>query len=91
MSKTDEHYTRLMGSKAYDKPCLICGATHRDPTGQDPCIKDLPGVLHACCGHGYEEGYVAFENGTHMKGQFTREPQLQRARYLELNKQWIDT
>jgi len=34
-----------------------------DENGHDPCIKDLPGVRFACCGHGVGEGYIFFEDG----------------------------
>lgn len=35
------------------RECRLC---HKMPTaqGQDPCIACLPGVAHACCGHGVE-------------------------------------
>lgn len=36
---------------------------------QDPCIRDLPGVRFACCGHGglgNQEGYLLFENGVRL-------------------------
>ncbi|MBF4469170.1 MAG: hypothetical protein ISP01_07165 [Methanobrevibacter arboriphilus] len=29
----------------------------------DNCIGRLPGVKHACCGHGVKQGYIIFENG----------------------------
>lgn len=29
----------------------------------DPCLKDLPGVMNACCGHGSGLGYIQFING----------------------------
>jgi hypothetical protein len=43
------------------RPCRRC---HLPPTikGHDPCIADLPGVRFACCGHGFQEGYVMFED-----------------------------
>ena len=49
--------------------CPKCGLL---PTkdGHDPCIANLPGVLFACCGHGVEEGYVWFENGVRVGGNF---------------------
>jgi len=33
-------------------------------TTPDPCLGLLPGVYAGCCGHGDEEGYLYFENGT---------------------------
>ena len=31
--------------------------------GHDPCIPNLKGVKHACCGHGKHPGKVILENG----------------------------
>lgn len=44
------------------RPCPRCG---RLPTaeGYDACLNHIPGVIHACCGHGIERGYVVKENG----------------------------
>ena len=42
----------------------------RTPEGHDPCIANLPGVVFACCGHGVKEGYVCFESGTIIRGDF---------------------
>jgi len=36
----------------------------------DPCISRLPGVAYACCGHGVERGYVKFETGLILRGNF---------------------
>ena len=49
--------------------CIKCGLF---PTseGHDPCIKNLPGVIAACCGHGTTSGYVSFENGLVIRGDF---------------------
>lgn len=43
-----------------NRPCARCG---RPPTrdGHDACLGEIPGVLHACCGHGMEEPYVIKE------------------------------
>lgn len=35
----------------------------------DPCLGRLPGVVFACCGHGKNNGYVYFENGTIIRFQ----------------------
>lgn len=41
-------------------PCPKC---HKlpGPSGHDPCIDQLEGVEFACCGHGVEKPYVAFD------------------------------
>lgn len=54
--------------------CNDCGQTVT--RGQpDPCLGHLPGVRFACCGHGEDHGYIAFENGVvvrpHRRGQLT--------------------
>ena len=48
---------RCKESKEKDKP--------------DKCIKMLPGVSNACCGHG-NIGYITFENGVTIRGKFWR-------------------
>jgi hypothetical protein len=49
--------------------CVKCGLK-RTAAGHDPCIANLPGVRHACCGHGVHSGYIYFENGILINGQF---------------------
>lgn len=58
-------------------PCGLCGK-HEAENGHDPCIANLPGVAFACCGHGVEEGYVKFENGLILRGQFDHVAALKR-------------
>jgi len=55
-----------------DLACTRCGHC---PTakGHDWCIRNLPGVRYACCGHGEEDGYIMFTNGVTIKGPFTVE------------------
>lgn len=52
-----------------DLTCTRCG---HSPTkrGHDWCIRNLPGVKHACCGHGEEDGYIMFTNGVTIRGPF---------------------
>ena len=49
-----------------------CPRCKKLPTkkGHDQCISDLPGVEFACCGHGVEEGYIKFKDGTCISGNF---------------------
>lgn len=51
---------------------LVCPKCDKNPTpeGHDPCIANLPGVDFACCGHGVKDGYVKFNNGIILKGEF---------------------
>lgn len=51
-------------------PCVACGAAGPTSEGHDPCIANLPGVDFACCGHGKQPGYIAFANGTVIRGDF---------------------
>jgi hypothetical protein len=48
-----------------ERPCPKCGLTAQcEPDGRygpDPCLGYLPGVIGACCGHGFiEDTYVRF-------------------------------
>jgi hypothetical protein len=54
-------------------PCFVCGGTPapglEPPDGPDPCLGWLPGVTHACCGHGgARTAYVAFAGGGYATG-----------------------
>ena len=65
-------WTEAWDAARNDEPprsCVKCGkrATRK---GHDPCIANLPGVNHACCGHGTKEAYVVFENGMRIEGKF---------------------
>lgn len=45
---------------------MICKRCKRRPTseGHDGCIGKLPGVRHACCGHGVvKEAYIEWKDG----------------------------
>lgn len=69
--KSDWRYTDT-NERIDDVPprsCLKCGM-NQTADGHDPCIANLPGVEHACCGHGVDEGYIKFENGTVLRGTF---------------------
>lgn len=56
-------------------PPRKCPKCNQYPTedGHDPCIKNLPGVKYACCGHGIQEGYVMFEDRRVIRGNFNVE------------------
>lgn len=54
-----------------ERRCPLCGEMPT-PEGHDPCIANLPGVTAACCGHGVEPGYVTFETGHRIRGEFDR-------------------
>lgn len=62
-----------------EKPCIKCG---KMPTsdGHDACLGTLPGVIAACCGHGVKEGYILFENGISLSGNFKIEISLDEAK-----------
>jgi hypothetical protein len=41
------------------RACVKCGC-QPTPDGHDACLGTLPGVIHACCGHGVEKPYAIF-------------------------------
>ena len=46
-----------------------------EPKGPDPCLGILPGVAHACCGHGdRRKAYVKFQNGLTIYGWVFEKP-----------------
>ena len=57
-----------VGETYADRPCKKC----LRPFGKDdhdPCIKNLPGVSNACCGHGDDtQSYIQFRNGVTVRG-----------------------
>lgn len=45
-----------------ERPCKKCNKIA--VSDFDPCLGLLPGVKHACCGHGIKnEAYIIFNNG----------------------------
>lgn len=52
-----------------ERPCKKCG---KFPTKEDhdACLKTLPNLMNACCGHGRdEEAYVQYWDGKVISGQ----------------------
>lgn len=43
-----------------------------DKNGNDACLGNLTGVKNACCGHGVEDGYIQFLNGTTIRFKLTK-------------------
>lgn len=44
----------------------------------DPCLGTLPGVAHACCGHGDpDKAYILFKNGVKVTGFKVERPDLE--------------
>lgn len=59
----------LVESAWKDRPCGHCGEKST-PDGHDECIRNLPNVRNACCGHGDPgDVYVQFDSGQHIQGQ----------------------
>lgn len=62
-SGTDE----LVKNGYEEKPCGKCNKKIEE---HDPCIKNLIGVINACCGHGeYRCAYLQFENLSIVRGK----------------------
>lgn len=52
-----------------DRPCGHCKLPNL-ATGHDACLKRLPGLMNACCGHGIiDECYVQFLDGFSVGGK----------------------
>ena len=43
-----------------ERPCVKCNCMPT-PEGYDTCLGYLPNVVHACCGHGVEKGYINYK------------------------------
>lgn len=52
------------------RPCAKCGEFPTDE-GHDHCIQNLGSVINACCGHGKNKGYIMFDDGRLIEGDFT--------------------
>lgn len=49
--------------------CTKCGEEPNE-RGHAACIKNLPGVKNACCGHGYPSyAYIQFKDGRCVYGE----------------------
>lgn len=75
-----DKYTNEYGERVYSdndivagelgfRPCARCG---RYPSldGDDACLSNLGRVMNACCGHGKNKGYIQFDNGITVRGDF---------------------
>lgn len=51
------------------RKCIKCGNKESEQ-GHDFCIQNLGKVINACCGHGVEKGYIQFDDGTIVEGNF---------------------
>lgn len=51
------------------RPCAIC-KKYPNENGDDACIASLGLVINACCGHGKNKGYIQFDNGITIRGNF---------------------
>lgn len=51
------------------RPCAKCNCFPNED-GDDACIASLGSVVNACCGHGKSEGYIQFDNGITIRGNF---------------------
>ena len=61
----------LVSETQNERPCGHCGKPTPE-SGHDPCIANLPGVVNACCGHGYPgDAFVVFADGQRLSGFLT--------------------
>ena len=51
------------------RPCAKCNC-YPNENGDDACIASLGSVINACCGHGRNKGYIQFDNGITIRGDF---------------------
>lgn len=72
-----------------ERPCVRCGKPPTDD-GHDSCIANLGYVVNACCGHGVEKGYIQFDDGTIITGDFKIERNIEYGKvyteYLEVEE-----
>jgi hypothetical protein len=47
----NDEFAGVSGKLKCERMCPRCSSRQTND-GHDPCIKNLPGVIHACCGHG---------------------------------------
>lgn len=51
------------------RPCGLCNQ-QRTADGHDGCIRTMPGVENACCGHGETaEAYIVYDGGHRISGE----------------------
>lgn len=62
-----EPYAPSQKQTSADRPCVLCGKSPTDD-GHDACVANLPDVRACCCGHGVGEPYVAFRDGSVLRG-----------------------
>lgn len=57
------------GEEITSHKCPKCNQ-YQNNSGHDFCIQNLGYVINACCGHGKQEGYIQFDNGITIRGNF---------------------
>lgn len=60
-----------------ERPCPACGLTANPDDGvggADPCIGIIAGSKTACCGHGFEAGYIQPQGGAPVRVAVTVTP-----------------
>lgn len=65
-------YSDDKSSVLYNHKKRPCGKCNQFPTpeGHDACLGTLPGLMNACCGHGFrKETYVQFLDGHAIHGE----------------------
>lgn len=69
--KTIGDYTCRCGFKKCDGEDNLCPVYEKWEDDGYLTIQNLGHVVNACCGHGTHEGYIMFDDGTIISGNFT--------------------
>jgi hypothetical protein len=86
-----QDFSHSRGGGACERCGLPVGLPHE---GDDPCLSDLPGVVYACCGHGWAFGYATLSNGVCLMGRalkvyLAKVGRLKRFQSLAGERGWI--
>lgn len=64
-----------------DRPCARCGRWPT-PEGHDACLGELPDILAACCGHGFNDVQLAYLHEEGGRTLVCKERHMTRVRYV---------
>ena len=67
--------------------CPRCGVK-LERGKHDPCMRNLPGVVNACCGHGWQTPYATLKNGLCLHGKALETYLKKVGRWATIAKRW---